>query len=468
MPDLPQQKTHLSSFSCYYIVMRLSDFKHYAKELLHIALPIIMGNLGFIMIGAGDVLIAGRHSTDTLAAISIATAISNCIMTFGIGLIASVSPLLSNYRGEKHSAKKYFYPTIRFAMILAVIMMIGVLLCVPLIDYLNFEPQLVKPIKEYMIITAFSTFGAYLHAALKEFLQAFEIVFLPNVVTVFSVFLNLALNAIFVFGWGPIPSLGAIGLAIASFTVRYFMGFVLLWYCFKLMKFRNYRDDREYFRGLLKIGMPISIAILIEFVAFNCVAVIMGRVSGVYAAAQNLVCTLTTVSFMVPLAISNAIAVKVGFANGAQNLMELRRYAYIGLGMAVGFMACSSIIFASFPGFLVGLFTSDSKLVDISVPVLYVLALFQVFDGLQVSLAGIFKGMKKTKIVMIANFIGYWLISIPVGYTLAFKYNMNIMGFWCGLVSAAIILCTIMLIILRKYINDMKKNLDFVRIAEEY
>ena len=78
------------------------------------------------------------------------------------------------------------------------------------------------------------------------------------------------------------------------------------------------------------------------------------------------------------------------------------------------------------------------------------------------------KILKKTKIVMIANFIGYWLISIPVGYTLAFKYNMNIMGFWYGLVSAAIILCTIMFIILRKYINDMKKNLDFVRIGEEY
>lgn len=84
------------------------EFRHYAKELLNIALPIIMGNLGFILIGAGDVLIAGRHSTDTLAAISIATAITNCIQTFGIGLIASVSPLLSNYRGERKSAKNIF------------------------------------------------------------------------------------------------------------------------------------------------------------------------------------------------------------------------------------------------------------------------------------------------------------------------------------------------------------------------
>ena len=178
------------------------EFRHYAKELLNIAMPIIMGNLGFILIGAGDVLIAGRHSTDTLAAISIATAIINCIMTFGIGLIASVSLILSNIRGEKKSAKKYFFPTIRFAMILAVIIMFAVLAVIPMIDLLHFEAKLVPAIKEYILITAFSVFGAYLHAALKEYLQAFEIVFFPNLVTVICVFLNIILNIIFVFGWG--------------------------------------------------------------------------------------------------------------------------------------------------------------------------------------------------------------------------------------------------------------------------
>ena len=219
-----------------------TQFKYYAKELLNIALPIIMGNLGFILIGAGDVLIAGHHSTDTLAAISIATAITNCIQTFGIGLIASVSPLLSNFRGERKSAKKYFFPTIRFSMFLSVLVMFAVLASIPLIDYLHFEAKLVPMIKQYMFVTAFATFGGYLHAALKEFLQAFEIVLFPNLVTVFSVFLNIALNVILVFGLGPISSLGVLGLAVASFIVRYFMGFALLIYCFSVMNFNNYKD----------------------------------------------------------------------------------------------------------------------------------------------------------------------------------------------------------------------------------
>ena len=385
--------------------MTNNSYKYYVKELLNIALPIIMGNLGFILIGAGDVLIAGRHSTDTLAAISIATAISNCIMTFGIGLIASVSPILSNFRGEKKSAKKYFFPTIRFAMILAVITMVVVLICVPLIDYMHFEAKLVPDIKDYMIITAFSTFGAYLHAALKEYLQAFEVVLFPNLVTVFCVFLNIALNILFVFGFGPVPAMGAIGLAIASFTVRYVMGFALLIYCFREMSFRDY-EDKSYYKSLLHVGLPISLAVLVEFVAFNITAILMGRISGVYAAAQNLVCTLTTISFMVPLAISNAIAVKVGFANGAGNYFDLKKYAKIGTFLCVAFMTFSAVIFASFPDVLVGLFTKDPVLIKIGIPVLYVMAVFQIFDGLQVALAGIFKGIKKTKIVLILNFVG--------------------------------------------------------------
>ena len=432
-----------------------TQFKYYAKELLNIALPIIMGNLGFILIGAGDVLIAGHHSTDTLAAISIATAITNCIQTFGIGLIASVSPLLSNFRGERKSAKKYFFPTIRFSMFLSVLVMFAVLASIPLIDYLHFEAKLVPMIKQYMFVTAFATFGAYLHAALKEFLQAFEIVLFPNLVTVFSVFLNIALNVILVFGLGPIPSLGVLGLAVASFIVRYFMGFALLIYCFSVMNFNDYKDF-DYYKSLIKIGIPISCAIMVEFIAFNSIAIIMGRVSGVYAAAQNLVCTLTTVSFMVPLAISNAIAVKVGFANGAGNIKDLKRYSFVGVVMSVGFMLCSAFIFATFPQFLVKLFTQDNNLIKISIPVLYILSVFQVFDGLQVALSGIFKGMKRTGVVLISNFVAYWLISLPLGYTLAFHFHLNLRGFWYGLASAAIILCAMMSVMLLKSIKKME------------
>ena len=109
------------------------------------------------------------------------------------------------------------------------------------------------------------------------------------------------------------------------------------------------------------------------------------------------------------------------------------------------FMFCSALTVASFPHFWIGLFTPDKELIAVTVPIVYVLAGFQLFDGLQVTLAGIFKGLKDTNIVMIANLVSYWGVSIPVGTLLAFHFNMNIMGYWYSIGMAAVLLCVIMI-----------------------
>ena len=320
---------------------------------------------------------------------------------------------------------------------------------------MGFEQSLIKPIQQYMFISALSTFGGSLHHSMKEFLQAFEIVLFPNLLTIFCVFLNLILNIIFVFGWGIIPSMGAVGLAIASLIVRYFMGLSLLFYCKSIMRVSNYHE-KGYYKSLVKIGLPIALAILVEFFAFNIIAILMGRVGGVYAAAQNLVCTLTTTSFMIPFAISNAVAVKVGFSNGAKNYTDLKRYAFTGTMISEVFMACSALVFLIFPKFIVGIFTTDQNLFKIALPVMSILVIFQLFDGLQISLSGICKGIKETKIVFWANLIAYWGVSIPLGYCLAFKAGFMLTGFWIGLVSASVVLCGVMLFRLLKIFSSYK------------
>ena len=415
----------------------------YIKDILNIALPIMLGNLGFILIGVGDVIVAGRHSTETLASVSIANAIINCIVMIGIGIISSLSAILSNYRGAGKDAEKYFYPALKFTTIASIIISFAVMAFIPIIDKLGFEPHLAGLVKDYFWIISFSIFGAYLHCMSKEYLQAFEIVVFPNILTVICIFVNLILNIIFAFGYGPIPEMGTKGLALSTLITRYLMGGILFWYCFHKTNIQHYKD-KEFYKDLLKVGTPSSLAVVIEFIGFNATTVILGRISGIYAAAQNIVCTLTTVSFMIPFAISNATAVKVGFANGAKYYKSLKTYAFTGITMAVAFMACSAIVVGTFPKFLVSLFTKDQELINVCIPIVFALCFFQVFDGLQVALAGIFRGLKQTGIVMISNFIGYWLVSIPLGCLLAFKYNMDLLGFWYGLVCAAVVLCSIM------------------------
>lgn len=431
------------------------DTKRYLKDLLQIAFPIILGNVGFIMIGVGDVIVAGRHSTNTLAAVSLATAIINCITIMGIGVLGSISPILSNYRGAGKEPEKYFYPSLKFAFILSIIIGIAILTTMPFVDKFGFDPILVPLIKDYFFITAFSTFGAYLHYMTKEFLQAFEIVLFPNLLTIFCIFLNVILNIIFAFGYGPIPEMGTKGLALASLIIRYFMGIVLFFYCYKKIKIK-YHKEKEYYKEMLKVGLPSSLAIMIEFVAFNSITVIMGRVSGLYAAAQNIVCTITSIAFMVPLAIGNAAGVKVGFANGAKLFGDLKKYAYTAISISALFMASSAIIVAIAPGIVTNLFTTDPDLIKICVPIIYTLCFFQVFDGIQASLAGIFRGLKHTEVVMFANFIAFWVVALPLGSLLALHFKLNLMGFWYALIVSIIILCMILFINLVQRFKDME------------
>lgn len=204
--------------------MRLT---RYIKDLTEIAIPIIFGNLGFIFIAVGDVVVAGRHSTQTLAAVSIATAVLSCIAMLGIGILSAIAPIISNMRGKGRNPEKYFFPTIKFALLLSILVSFIMLAFIPIVDFLGYSADVTQQIKIYSAITLFSNFGAFLHCAVKDFLQAFEIVIFPNILTIFSVFLNLGLNILFVFGLWGIPEMGVAGLALASLFVRYFMGITL-------------------------------------------------------------------------------------------------------------------------------------------------------------------------------------------------------------------------------------------------
>lgn len=430
------------------------SLKTYVRELIQLALPIIMGHIGFTFIMAGDVFIAGKYSTDVLAAVSLSGAVTSIVFMFGIGLIISVSPVLSNRLGARKSIKKYFYPTIVFSQIVAFLSALAIIGCIPIMEHLGFDEKLIPDIKIYTLIVAFSTFGGYLHAALKEFLQAYEIVFFPNFLAILGIFLNLVINWVLVFGCGPIPSLGAAGLAIATVLVRAIMGLALLTFC--LVKFNLCKSEikKTYFKVLVNVGFPISVAVCLEFLAFNSMAILMGRVDGIYAAAQNVINVITSVSFMVPLSISNAIAVKVGFANGAKNLIDVKKYGIAGVTCSVGFMAFCGVLFALFPEFFARIFTNDITLVNIIVPIMILVAGFQCFDGFQCSLGGILKGLKKTQMVSFANFIGYILIGISLGSFLAFKMKLNLFGFWAGIgISSA----CVGLVLLYEVIKTYKK-----------
>jgi len=438
------------------MMFRIFEYK-YIKELFQLALPIIMGNLGLILLGAGDCFVAGRYSTEAIASISIATSINATVMMLGIGLMFSVSPLLSNKRGAKESTKKYFYPSIKFAVISGLILMLVTFAYIPLLDLIGLERQLLYNVKIFTFIVALSSVPAQINVTIKEFLQSYEIVFIPNILLIISVFFNIFLNYIFVFGMFGLPQMGVAGIAVSTTIVRTTLSIILLTFCLVNFKFKKYKDS-EYYKQILKIGLPISSAIIIEFLAFNYIAVLLGKVSGIYAAAHNVILVLSSTSFMIPMGISNAMAVKVGVANGAKNYEELIKYIKNGTGVASLFMLLAGIVFAIFPEKLASLFTQDKELLAVIIPVMYIVAAFQVTDGLQVSLSGIYKGLKKTKFVMLSNCIGYLIIGVTLGFYLGIVRKMYLTGCWLAISISSVILCFILMFFLIFILKRLKKE----------
>lgn len=448
-------------------------YKSYIKDLLHLAMPIIMGQIGFVLIMAGDVFVAARHSTDILSAVSISGAITGIIFMFGVGLMVSISPVLSNKLGAKESAKGYFYPTVKFSLMVSLLTTLCIFAIIPLIQFLGFDEKLLPDIKLFTFVFAFSSFGGFLFSALREFLQAYEIVVFPNLVAIIGIFLNILICWVLVFGFGVIPPLGILGLGLASVIVRTLMAISLLLFCFKKFNLEHTKKPKgDYYRILFQVGLPVSMAICIEMIAFNILAILMGRVSGIYAAAQNIINVVATTSFVIPLAISSAIAIKVGFANGAKQIENIKRYSIAGCLMSVMFTATCGILFISFPNQIAKIFTSDKALIDIIVPIMFILGCFQISDGLQASLGGVFKGLKKTGAVMLANFSTYIMIGIPLGAYLAFEKHLNLKGFWIGLLVASIFLATFLLIFVVKEYKKVKRanlpNGKFALRTESY
>ena len=413
--------------------------KHYFIELLILAFPIMIGNLGHTLIGATDVLVVAKYNLNSLAAISIANAILFTIFIFGLGILTAISIIISNMRGARKPSKKYLLSSLVFSFIMSVIFTIICYCTKYIIPFAGFEKELVPYICEYISIVSFSILGMYFYEGIKQFLQAYEIVKFPNMLLLGAVVVNLVLDIVFVFGYGIIPSMGVKGAAYATSTVRMLMGLIMFIYIFKKINFKA-KIDFSYMKKLIKVGSPIGLALLLEFMAFNIITVLVGREAGILSATHNILITISSATFMVPLSISTALAVKVSYYYGANSAKEIKNYSLAGLIMGVGFMAAAGIVLALFPSQLISLFTKDIKVIAIAMPIVSIAAMYQIFDGFQVVTGGILKGFKMTKFVSNSVLIGYWGVGMPTAIIFALKMNMSLRGYWIAL---AVSLCVI-------------------------
>lgn len=424
------------------------------KDLIKFSIPIILGQLGIILIGVGDVYIASKHSTLTVAAIGVATGVYNPIFLFGIGMMTGISACMAIRRGKGEGVENLLATNLYYATISAVVLtfvMLGVNQFVP---YMGIEKELVPLIQEYIQIVSWSFLPAYYYQAVKEFLQSFENVIVANVISIIAVGLNLVVNYILVFGLFGLPAMGVKGLAVASLLTRSFMCFSIIFYARGYLK--SWFIDNEFVKRVFKFSVPVAIMFFLEVLAFCLVAILVGGINTFEAAANNIIMNLASVTFMVPLSISNAVAVKVGAGYGAKSLSQIKQNTKAGLILSVTFMCCSAIMFWLIPDYLMKLFSTDQKVIFIGIQILAIVAMFQIVDGIQVTLNGVLRGLDKTFASSVLVFIGYWILGIPIGTWLCFSLGQNAKGLWIGLALSLAIVAFSLAFLYRKEIKKVQ------------
>lgn len=436
--------------------------KHYFTDLLVLAFPILIGELGHTLIGATDVLVVAKYNIDALAAISIANSILFTIFILGIGIVCAVSIILSNMRGSGFRTKKHLLSTLIFSALMAVLFTVLCFSTKFLIPYMGFETHIVPYIQQYIAIVSFSMLGVFLFEGIKQFLQSYEIVNFPNALLLFSVVLNLIFDVVFVFGFGFIPSMGSKGAAVATTLVRSLMGIVMLIYVFRFIDFRA-KIDFSYMKQTVKIGMPIGIALLLEFFAFNIITILVGRESSVLAAAHSILVTIGSATFMFPLAIATAASVKVAYYYGANKLDEIKNFMTSSTIMSIGIMTLISIVLVLFPRQIISLFTDEAEVLKIILPIISVVAAYQIFDGIQAVMGGILKGFKLTKFVTGAVIAGYWLVGMPVAFVFVGRLGYSLKGYWIALAVSLFVMGIVQALMAKHKFNSLKRTLKHIK-----
>ncbi|MFQ5629192.1 MAG: MATE family efflux transporter, partial [bacterium] len=381
-------------------------------------------------------------SAEALGAVGIGNNIFWMIGIFGIGLLLGLDYLISTAYGAGHLRECYhtLVQGIYLSLIMAVPFTALAYLAIALLPHTGIQPAVLPAAADYLEIVSWSLLPVFLGTTLRRYLQGRNVVVPFTFALILANIVNGFANWVLVFGHLGFPALGPSGAAYATLFSMTIIFFSLLISALMVAKkessrldWRIFSFDKTIMQRLFKLGLPSSIHLLVEVGAFTVVTVLAGRLSPNSLAAHHIVLKIASFTFMIPLGISAAGAVRVGQAIGKNNVHAAALSGWVALVLGAGFMAFAGLILILFPQALMHGFTNASDIVTIGVSIIFIAAIFQLFDGIQVVAAGILRGSGDTKTAMVFNFIGHWFLGLPVGYYLCFNRGWDVAGLWVGL-----------------------------------
>jgi MATE family multidrug resistance protein len=432
-----------------------AEWRRELRAMIVLAVPVVLSELGWVAQGLVDNIMVGRLGPEAIGAVSLGNAVYYTPCLFGIGLLLGLDTLVSQAygRSDHDDCHRWLAQGVYLACIVTPPLMLIVAAMSFGFTRFGVIPAVAIPASTYLRILNWGTLPLLLYGGIRRYLQGVGQVRVITLTYILANLLNWAGNWVLIYGKFGFPALGVDGSAISTCIARAAMAAALLVFAWRYERKRGHPLFRHWaapqmdrLRKLVGLGAPAAGQILLEVGAWNLSTLSASYLDPVALATHAIALNYASVSYMVPVGVSAAAAVSVGHAVGAGNPARARRAGWLALGLGTSFMLVAGVVFFVAPRALISLYTSDPRVLAVGPSLLWIAAAFQIFDGIQTVCTGALRGLGETRVPMIANFIGYWILGLPLGLTLCFLLHWGIYGTWIGLTLALIVIASALLV----------------------
>jgi len=420
------------------------SYKDHFGKTFHLAYPVMLSQLGHIMVGIVDSIMVGQLGPTELAASSFANNFMAVFMMFGIGVTYGITPMVAQADGKKDHGK--LTRLLRHGIILSILAGLFLALLMfalsALFPFMKQPEEVIRLGKPYFFIIASSLLPLIIFQGFRQFAEGMSVTKPTMFITILANGLNVLLNYLLIYGKLGFPELGLNGAGWATLVSRIVMAFGMMWFVRNYSRFKAYRSGfslkhfkADFFMPMLKIGIPTGGQFVFEVGAFAMAAIMMGWLGTIPLAAHQIAISLVSLSYMMASGISAASTVRVGNQLGKEDYPNLKRAGNTSYFMVLIFMALCSAIYILFNGFFPTIYVDEKEVIGIASSLIIIAGLFQLSDGVQVVGLGCLRGMSDVKVPTIITLVAYWGLAIPTSYLFGFVLDFGPQGIWYGLLT---------------------------------
>lgn len=431
----------------------MSSYAYESRRTLKLAAPIIIGQVSQMLMGVTDALMIGHVGKVPLAASAFAGSLFGFLFMIAIGMLIPVSIMVSRAHGggEEAEAGQWLKHGVVIAGVFS-LLGVGLMLFVGTELHRFGQPaEVLAAVQPYYALITISVIPALMFQVLRQFAESLERPREPMIMMLIGVVLNIFLNWIFIYGnWGA-PAMGLAGAGWATLISR-IAGMIVIWYWVSRVSFfkrawpQGWWGGYEWkrFRRLLGLGVPVAFTLSFEGGLFSGAALIMGWLGATALAAHQIAISCAAFVFMFPLGLAMAVSMRMGRAVGERRLDALRPIGFSAQAISAFFMAIFVVVFVMAGPSISAAFVSDVEVIDLSVKLLVVAAVFLLADGAQVVGANAVRGLTDVKVPTVITAVCYSGVAMPLSYGLGMHTELGPVGVWIGL-AAGLILAAIVL-----------------------